>query len=96
MKEFTIKANSYLSTDIREYYNCDYGGYQKSGNPDFINHLKNMAMKSSELYLVKDFMAVFERASEDLNSIIKKNNLQECMIVVAPRAKAESHFMRCR
>ena len=55
-----------------------------------------MTMKSSELYLVKDFMAVFERASEDLKSIIKKNNLQECMIVVAPRAKAESHFMRCR
>lgn len=40
MKEFTIKANSYLSTDIRGYYNCDYDGYQKSGNPDFINHLK--------------------------------------------------------
>lgn len=53
-------------------------------------------MKSSELDFVKDFMAVFERASEDLNSIIKKNNLQECMIVVAPRAKAESRFMRCR
>ena len=96
MKEFTIKANGYLSTDISGNYNCDYVGYQKSGNPDFINRLKNMTMKSSELDLVKDFMAVLERASEDLNSIIKKNNLQECMIVVAPRAKAESHFMRCR
>lgn len=96
MKEFTIKANSYLITDISGYYNCDYGGYQKSGNPDFINRLKNMTMKSSELDLVKDFMAVLERVSEDLNSIIKKNNLQECMIVVAPRAKAESHLMRCR
>lgn len=42
MKEFTIKANSYLSADISGYYNCDYVGYQKSGNPDFINHLKNM------------------------------------------------------
>lgn len=96
MKEFTIKANSYLITDISGYYNCDYVGYQKSGNPDFINRLKNMTMKSSELDLVKDFMAVLERVSEDLNSIIKKNNLQECMIVVAPRAKAESHLMRCR
>ena len=56
MKEFTIKANSYLSTDISGYYNCDYVGYQKSGNPDFINRLKNMTMKSSELDLVKDFI----------------------------------------
>lgn len=56
MKEFTIKANSYLITDISGYYNCDYGGYQKSGNPDFINHLKNKTMKSSELDLVKDFI----------------------------------------
>ncbi len=56
MKEFTIKVNSYLSADISGYYNCDYVGYQKSGNPDFINHLKNMPMKSSELDLVKDFI----------------------------------------
>lgn len=92
MREFTIKANSYLGTDIKGYYNCDYIGYQKSGNPDFINHLKNMTRKSSELDLVKDFIAVFERASLDLSEIIKKENYSNCVIVVAPRSKAEAHY----
>lgn len=92
MKKFTIKANSYLGMDIKGYYNCDYVGYQKSGNPDFINHLKNMTRKSSELDLVKDFMAVFERTSEDLKEIIKIEKLQDCVIVVAPRSKAENHY----
>lgn len=92
MKEFTIKANSYLGADIKGYYNCDYVGYQKNGNPDFINRLKNMTRKSSELDLVKDFIAVFERASLDLAEIIKKENYSDCVIVVAPRSKAETHY----
>lgn len=40
MKKFTIKANKYLDRDVQGYYNCEYIGYQKSGNPDFINRLK--------------------------------------------------------
>ncbi len=94
MKEFTIKANSYLGTDTKGYYNCDYVGYQKSGNPDFINHLKNMTRKSSELDLVKDFIAVFERASSDLEELIKKGGYSNCVVVVAPRSKAEAHYLQ--
>ena len=37
MKKFTITTNHYLQNDIPGYYNCDYTGYQKHGNPDFIN-----------------------------------------------------------
>lgn len=92
MKEFTIKANSYLGTATRGYYNCDYIGYQKKDNPDFINHLKNMTKKFGELDLVEDFMAVFERASEDLKEIIKRENLTDCVIAVAPRSKADNHY----
>lgn len=54
MKKFTVKANNYLQTETKGYYNCEYVGYQKSGNPDFINHLKNMSKKSNELDLVHD------------------------------------------
>ena len=43
MKKFTIKANKYVDRDVTGYYNCDYVGYQKQGNPDFINRLKNMS-----------------------------------------------------
>lgn len=92
MKEFTIEANSYLRTKVKGFYNCDYVGYQKSGNPDFINHLKNMTRKSSELDLVKDFIAVFERASADLKELIENKKIQDVVIVVAPRSKAEKHY----
>lgn len=94
MKDFIIKANSYLVNDTKGYYNCDYVGYQKQGNPDFLNRLKNMTKKSSELDLVEDFMAVFEKAREDLRAIIKRENLTDCVIVVAPRSKADIHYVQ--
>lgn len=96
MKEFTIKENSYLTTETKAYYNCDYVGYQKQGNPDFINRLKNMTKKYSEMDLIKDFIAVFEKASEDLKAIISKEALKYCAIVVAPRSKAEKHYAQCQ
>lgn len=52
MKSFTIKKNSYLDGDVKEYYNCDYVGYQQKGNPDFINRLKNMTKSHNEMDLV--------------------------------------------
>ena len=45
MKRFIIKQNKYLDRDIEAFYNCDYVGYKKKGNPDFINHLKNLLVK---------------------------------------------------
>lgn len=62
MKKFTITSNHYLQNDIPGYYNCDYTSYQKHGNPDFINRLKNMSNQYSELDLVMDFIQVFETA----------------------------------
>ena len=90
MKKFTIKANKYLDRDVQGYYNCEYIGYQKSGNPDFINHLKNMTKQHSELDLVKDFIAVYERAEKDIVEITQgKTNYMVCVI---PRSKAEKHY----
>ena len=90
MKMFTIKANKYLDRDVQGYYNCEYIGYQKSGNPDFINHLKNMTKQHSELDLVKDFIAVYERAEKDIVEITQgKTNYMVCVI---PRSKAEKHY----
>ena len=90
MKKFTIKANKYLDRDVQGYYNCEYIGYQKSGNPDFINHLKNMTRQHSELDLVKDFIAVYERAEKDIVEITQgKTNYMVCVI---PRSKAEKYY----
>ena len=52
MKKFYIGENKYLEQKVLAFYNCDYIGYQKQGNPDFINHLKNMTNQYNELDLV--------------------------------------------
>lgn len=92
MKKFTITTNHYLQNDIPGYYNCDYTGYQKHGNPDFINRLKNMSNQYSELDLVMDFIQVFETAYRDIKLIISNAKLSDCAIAVIPRSKAEQHY----
>ncbi len=94
MEKFTIKANKYLDRDILGYYNCEYVGYHKSGNPDFINHLKNMNKQHSELELVKDFIAVYEKAVKDITEITQGNT--DFMVCVIPRSKAENHYAVCQ
>lgn len=92
MKSFKIDNNKYLDNDIKAYYNCDYVGYQKKGNPDFINRLKNMSKSHSELDLVEDFIEVYERAIVDLQKIVKENNLRNISICVIPRSKSEKNY----
>ena len=94
MKKFTIKANKYLDRDIQGFYNCEYIGYHKTGNPDFINHLKNMTKQHSELDLVKDFIAVYQKSAKDIEEITQgKTNYVICVI---PRSKAEKHYAVCQ
>ena len=90
MKKFTINQNKYLDRDIKCYYNCEYIGYQKSGNPDFINHLKNMSKQHSELDLVKDFIDIYEKSIADIENIVKEEKID--MICVVPRSKAEKKY----
>ncbi|MEG1751511.1 MAG: hypothetical protein RR140_00115 [Clostridia bacterium] len=91
MKKYTIKQNKYLGQDIQGYYNQDYVGYQKEGNPDFINHLKNMSKSHSEIDLVQDFIDVSGKFSKDIKQIIE-NDFSFYCIVVVPRSKKESLY----
>lgn len=94
MKKFTIQANKYLDRDVQGFYNCEYVGYHKSGNPDFINHLKNMTKQHSELDLVKDFIAVYEKAVKDIEEITQGSS--NYMVCAIPRSKAEKHYAVCQ
>ena len=96
MKSFTINKNSYLDRDVKGYYNCDYVGYQQKGNPDFINRLKNMTKSHNEMDLVKDFIEVADRATNDLKHIIENEGLFNPVICVAPRSKAEKSYSPCQ
>ena len=92
MKRFTIKQNSYLDRDIKGFYNCDYIGYQQKGNPDFINKLKNTTKSHNEMDLVQEFLEVAERATKDLRTILDTENLNDPIITIIPRSKAENNY----
>ena len=67
---------------VKGYYNCDYVGYQQKGNPDFINRLKNMTKSHNEMDLVKDFIEVAERATNDLKHIIENEGLFQLFVLL--------------
>ena len=92
MKEFKVKQNKILEQEINGYYNCDYVGYQKQGNPDFINRLKNMSKQYTELDLVDDFIEVTERFSKDIEAIIKRENKYNYTVCVIPRSKTDKSY----
>jgi len=94
MKNFLIKENSYLGKTICGYYHCDYVGYQKQGNPDYINKLKNMTRKNDELDLVGEFVTVAKIFTKDLATLIKTLNFSGCSIIAVPRSKADSSYHR--
>ena len=92
MKNYTINENIYLDKSVAAFYNCDYLGYQKEGNPDFINHLKNMSATLTEIELIEDFIKVADTVMQDLKSIVENNNYYDCAVCVIPRSKAENHY----
>ncbi len=91
MKKFAVKKNHYLDRDIDGYYNCDYIGYRKDDNPDYLNHLKNPSRKYSELDLVEDYIIVYEKAMQDIKKIIAMNN-DNYLICLIPRSKSEKKY----
>ncbi len=92
MKKFYVGENKYLGKKVLAFYNCDYVGYQKQGNPDFINHLKNMTNQYNELDLVDDFVQVSERFVGDMESIFNKNDFNKFTVFVMPRSKTENKY----
>lgn len=96
MKKFIIKQNKYLSKDVMGYYNCDYIGYQKQGNPDYINRLKNMTKQYSEIDLVEDFITACEKINDNLKQIINEQNYSNCTICTIPRSKTDKSYSQCQ
>lgn len=89
MNEFVIEANSCLDRDTKAYYHYDYVGYQKSGNPDFINDLKNQFNNFSNEKL--------SLASLKLKDILETDLIKfgrGYTICVVPRAKAQNTYSR--
>lgn len=95
MKNFKILHNKYLNQDINAYANCDYVGYQKVSNPDYLIRLKNGSKKYDEMKLMGDFIKVCDIATNNLKDI---QNKQHCdfSICVVPRSKKEESYSQCQ
>ena len=94
MQEFQIKPNDYLRQSIRAFYHMPYKGYGKTGNPDYLNTLKNTYNSYSKLNLddaVKELKSVL---FADLPQILKRTQLDLLTVCVVPRAKQESIYSR--
>jgi len=92
MKKFTIKANGCLSKETEGFYNRDYIGFKRFGNPDFINHLKNTFNNSSNDILDNSVATLYIILKEDLRQL--KNKYGNITICVVPRAKAENTYTK--
>ncbi|MCL2630403.1 MAG: hypothetical protein FWD49_02620 [Firmicutes bacterium] len=92
MKVFIIKENHYLNKDIVGFYRSDYVGYQKEGNPDFINKLKNMTRVNGELDLIEEFVTVAKILTEDLGKLTNIPNYAGSAICAVPRSKADCSY----
>lgn len=97
MKRFTIKSNEYLKKDIEAYYSMDYLGYNKEGNPDYLNVLKNTYNSFSEgkiKHASNELQNVLMNALDGLlffnaEFIVDKDIGDDFLAVcVVPRAKA--------
>lgn len=90
MYQFTIKANGYLKKDTLAFYHTAYVGYQRPGNPDFINALKNTFDENCEWELSSDINQLNAVLRSDLPIIYQKfGSLTVCVV---PRAKALMNY----
>lgn len=86
MNNFTIEKNDFLKLDTQGYYNTDYVGYRKKGNPDFLNVLKNTFNSFSDSILKQAVSDLRKVLIEDWDSLVWDISYPLAICVV-PRAK---------
>ena len=86
MERFIIKKNYFLTQqDTKGYYHQLYTGFKQPENPNFINVLKNTYNINN---LINARNNVIDILMKDISCIIKEEQLEECVCICVPRAKA--------
>ncbi len=93
-KRFTIYKNDCLDRDVTGFYHCDYIGYKKVGNPDFINTLKNQFSTTPEVELKDSLQFAKSYFIKFFYYLLKVYPGQEFVVVMVPRAKNENYYSR--
>jgi phosphoribosylpyrophosphate synthetase len=92
MNTFKIKSNTYLSKTIDGFYHTDYLGYNKPGNPMYLNRLKNDRHHQTENELKTDAKMVTNILITELPKVFKKKKLERPVVCLIPRAKSSSSY----
>lgn len=87
INKFVISGNSFLTTPIQAYFHQYYTGYKQPDNPDFINTLKNTFNSESTISLEVAKNKVIDILLEDVQAIIKEQNINNFVLICVPRAK---------
>jgi predicted amidophosphoribosyltransferase len=91
MHKFHIEINQYLKQRTLAFYNLDYIGWQKPGNPDYINILKNTFGKELLDNIRSAAHDLEQTITPDLQQILRMSNASLTLCIV-PRAKAENSY----
>ena len=88
INEFTVQKNECLNRPVRAFYHVNYRGYGNSGNPNYINVLKNEGGRESEDNLANASNELNGVLTQNIPEIKKRLGYQSLVVVVAPRSKA--------
>ncbi|QLB39746.1 amidophosphoribosyltransferase [Mannheimia pernigra] len=86
-QEHILLPNKFLSKSIKAYYSEEYLGYNKQGNPDYINHLKNDFNEKSEKILYLSAEILIDTSKNAIKNIIISDNID--IVCIIPRAKKD-------
>jgi hypothetical protein len=92
MNQFQINANNYLYRPTTAFFHVPYTGMGKSGNPDYLNHLKNTFNSFSSNVLQSAVQELRRVLCEDLFQISKLPGFSSMVVCVVPRSKSENTY----
>ncbi len=84
---FLIEKNEFLKENIIGYFHQYYTGYNRPGNPQAVNILKNTYNNKSEEELLNAARSILNVMVDDVSKIIEIHNMENCVLLVVPRAK---------
>lgn len=91
MEKFIITPNEFLRESIQAYYRYDYIGYEKVGNPDFLNDLKNQ-FNTSKISVLQNAVNELEKVLQEDLPVIRNLHDINLTVCVVPRAKSEDFY----
>ena len=92
MEKFRIYKNDYLSKDTNAFFHTFYLGFERPGNPDYLNILKNTYNDYPQGKLQTAVSQLRSVLDTDLPQIFQALGFNILTVCVVPRAKAESTY----